>query len=466
MKKISMVLWTVAVLLIASPLMLSAGGGQQSGSSSTGGAGKVDVIRVWSDNAHERVLRDQQIAKFNEGRGKELGIKIEYTVYGTGWSETQKTAAQAGDAPELYRPNINDGMQSFIDAGYLIPIEDLPGGAEYLKQWPGLVLNQHTFKKAGTSEVKTYTLPYNLTTNKFIINRDLFNKNGIKDPPKTWAEVREYAKIITKNGGGKEYGFIYGQKQNWIWNVYGSYQAIQSIGHWGFDNKNLTFNFSAIAPVVEAYLGMAQDGSILPGFQGMDADQMRAQFSEGIIGMIPAASFDTGVYNTQFPAKCNWEVHPIPVVPGSPKLKEFAVATTLLGVGESAKKTDMSKVLEVLKFFYADENAAEMYEQALYIPYRQEAIKLAKTQPAAKGFAEFANVPQLLTILPDPSTIIPYEGDGREATIFGIIGGTDRRSVQVALKDLDDRMNKALATLPKATLEEYRQPATYDINAK
>ncbi|HCU30131.1 MAG TPA: ABC transporter substrate-binding protein, partial [Sphaerochaeta sp.] len=39
---------------------------------------------------------------------------------------------------------------------------------------------------------KTYTLPYNLTTYGFIINKDLFKQVGLteKDYPKTWADVR------------------------------------------------------------------------------------------------------------------------------------------------------------------------------------------------------------------------------------------------------------------------------------
>ena len=68
-----------------------------------GSAGGPVTIRVWSDNASEKLLRDAQVAKFNDGRGKELGIKIEYTIYGTNFADAIKTALQAGEAPHLYR---------------------------------------------------------------------------------------------------------------------------------------------------------------------------------------------------------------------------------------------------------------------------------------------------------------------------------------------------------------------------
>ena len=70
---------------------------------------EIEVIRVWSDNAHEKALRDKQIEGFNNGIGKELGIEIEYTVYGSNFSDTIKIAAQAGEAPDLYRADSQNG---------------------------------------------------------------------------------------------------------------------------------------------------------------------------------------------------------------------------------------------------------------------------------------------------------------------------------------------------------------------
>jgi multiple sugar transport system substrate-binding protein len=425
----------------------------------SGGTGGVEVIRVWSDQGHEKELRERQIARFNEGRGKELGIKIEYQVFGGGWGEAIKTACQAGDAPDLFRPNIE--VQDYVDAGFLIPISDLPGSEAFLGQYEGrLVPNEHIFNG------KVITLPYNLMTVKFIINQDLFDKNGIKDYPHTWEEARRYAKIITDNGGGREYGFVFGMKNNWVAQVYMTYLIAQSVGHAGFDNSALQFRFSDMLPALDAVMGMFQDGSVLPGAAGFDADQMRAQFAEGRVGMIPGASFDVGVYNTQFPAKCNWKVIPVPIISTTgTKYKEFADGMTLLGVGASAKKHPQ-KTLEVLKYFYSDECMAEMYEEGLYIPFRQEAIALAKRQPSAKGFAEFASVPDLALRLPAPYDIIPLEGDDYRPTIMAMFSGTRGNNTAAILADLDNRYGTALAKLATNTLTGFRAPTGRNILAK
>lgn len=422
---------------------------------------KNEVIRVWSDNAHEKELRLEQIARFNDTIGKEKGITIEYTVYGTNWEDTIKIAAQSGDAPDLFRPN-GTFLKDFVDAGYIVPISDLPGSEELVGRYDGqLAKNQHIFND------KVYTLPYNLTTSKFLINRDLFDKNGLTEPPKTWDEVREYAKIITENGNGTEFGYVLGLQSSWIATSYITRPAGQNVGHIGFDNDTLQFNFSAMLPQIEAIMGMVSDGSVLPGSSGLDADAMRAQFAEGRVGMIPGVSFDVGVYNTQFPAKCNWEVVPIPSYdPGPAPYKEFADATSLLAVGKSAMEKP-EKTLEVLKFFYSDECAAEMYEKSLYIPFRQEAIALAKKEPEQNGFKDFANVPNKVLMLPMPDTFITVEGSPFRDVILSLLLDDQNIDAKTALADLDKRYNDAVATqIDPAVLEQFRTPEGRDTKAQ
>src|SRR5690554_3179703 len=102
---------------------------------------EMETITVWTDNAHEKTLRDQQIEEFNNTVGKELGINIEYTVYGDNYTDTVKIAAQADEAPDLYRAD-SKYIQEFIDAEYVIPIEDLPGSEELLDRYSDLLSNQ------------------------------------------------------------------------------------------------------------------------------------------------------------------------------------------------------------------------------------------------------------------------------------------------------------------------------------
>jgi multiple sugar transport system substrate-binding protein len=423
------------------------------GACSRSGSGKSQgpvKIRVWSDNASEKALRDQQVARFNEGPGKTLGIEIEYTVYGTNFPEAIDIALKAGEAPELFR---QDGktFTDYVNAGFVVPLTELPGGQELVDQYKGeLIPNLHTW------DGKAYTLPYNVTTYKFLINKDLFKAAGITQNPVTWDEVRNYAKLITQKGAGQYYGFVLGLKSPWTITTYFLFSNGTNSGFGVFDNDALQYKFSAHTPLANAVMGMINDGSVFPGYENLDADQMRAQFAAGRVGMIPGASFDVGVYRDQFPTSFDWEVIDVPAyLPSGSPYKEVVLSTQLLAVSTTAKKNP-EKTMEVFKFFYSDENAAEMYEEGFYIPYRSQAVALAKKQPAAKGFAEFANVPQKILLLPSPDSDISVEGLVYREVFIRMFGKGYSDSPATVLQELDNRYNNALKQLDAAKLESYR----------
>lgn len=414
----------------------------------------METITVWSDNAHEKELRDKQIAEFNETIGKELGIYIEYTVYGSNFTDTIKIAAQAGEAPDLFRSD-SKWMQDFVDADYLVAIEDLPGSEQLLSKYKDLVANQaHVFNG------KTYTLPYNLTTYGFVINKDLFAACGLTeaDYPKTWDDVKRVAKIITEKSGGKAYGFGIAPSALWTISSFYTMPAGQNIGHYGFDYEKMQFAYSDYVPLIKAIDEMVAEGSVIPGYETMDADMLRAQFSAGTIGMLGAASFDVAVYNTQFPAEIDWAVIDIPTFDGQePKYKAFGNPTNLLCVGKRALEHP-EKVLKVLEFFYDDKNAAEMYEEGLYIPVRKEAIALATKEPSMKNFSAFANFDEIFTMAPVPDTLIKFEGDTYRDAIAKIWTDPALNDVESIMAEIDAKYNAALQQVDPALVELYRLP--------
>ena len=187
----------------------------------------VTTIYVWSDNAHEKELRNQQIEEFNNTIGKEKGIFIQYTVYGSDYSDAIKIAAKNDEAPDMFRADTK-WMQDFVDAGYVAPLSKFAGSEELVKKYDGLLAKQyHIFNG------DIYTLPYNLTTYKFVVNVDLFKAAGLEVPYDgwTWAQVREYAKKITDVSAGKAYGFGLSLKSAWTLSSYITMPAGCNIGH-------------------------------------------------------------------------------------------------------------------------------------------------------------------------------------------------------------------------------------------
>lgn len=419
-------------------------------------AADVEHIVVWTDSAHDQSVRDRQVEEFNATIGKELGIVIDYTVFGTNYADTLQVAMQAEDGPDLFSPSSNT-FANFVQSGKVVPISDLEGSESLLSLYNPAELLQGSQVFDG----KVYSLPYSLTSYKMIINKDLFDLAGLTEPPKTWDEVREYARLITEAAQGSAYGYFLALKSGWCQDHYIYSVSAPSIGHFGFDAVRGEYRFSDGLPVIENLLGMIEDGSMFPGFETLDADTARAQFSAGRIGIAMAASFDVGVYTEQFPAVCNWVVCDPPALTADGyKYKEMTTAVNLLAVSKMALKKDTAKVAKVLEWFYADENLVELYEKGMHIPFSSNVVRMAKESQVYgwKEFSTFEN-DQSIIRMADPKGMLKYEGLSARETLAKLLSGGFTEDAETVLKELDDRLNAAFKALdPELQASYIAQP--------
>ena len=416
----------------------------------------VEHIVVWSDNAHEQSVRVKQVDEFNATIGKELGIVIDYTVYGTDYSDTINIALMANDGPDLFRPS-NNTFAGFVQAGYAVPISELEGSEDLLSLYntDELIVGDQLF------DGKVYTLPYSLQSYKMIINKDLFDLAGIAETPKTWEEVREDARLITEAAQGSAYGYFLALQSGWCQDHYIYSVNTGSLGHFGFDAVSGSYRYADGLPVINSLLGMIEDGSMFPGFENLDADTARAQFAAGRVGIVMAASFDVAVYTEQFPAMCNWIVcDPPAFTEDGYGYKEMVTAVDLLGVAKKALDKDTSKVAKVLEWFYSDENLVEMYEKRMYIPYRSNVVGMAKESsvPGWKEFSTFRD-DQFIIRMADPKGLLHYEGLSARETLGKLLSGGFSEDAETVLKELDSRLNAAFAALdPEVQAAYIAQP--------
>ena len=245
----------------------SAEGAKSDDSGKAASSDDVQVVTVWSDNAHEQTIREAQIGEFNNTTGKEEGIYIDYTVYGSDYADAINVALMANDGPDLFRPSSNTFAQ-YVEAGYAVPISELEGSDSLLSKYDKseLLMGDQVF------DDKVYTLPYSLQTYKMIINRDLFDAAGIENPPATWDEVRRDARLITENSNGNAYGYSLALQSEWTLDHYIYSVATASLGHYGYDAVSGSYRYSDGLPIIENIMGMIDDGSVFPGYENMDAD--------------------------------------------------------------------------------------------------------------------------------------------------------------------------------------------------
>lgn len=422
----------------------------------------VETITVWTNSGHTKELMTELVADYNETIGKEKGIKIEYTVHGGDYTNTLDMAITSGQAPDIFK--YESPMYIGVQKNAIMPIEDLPGGKELVKKYEGY-LDSPSF----TYKDKTYSLPYSVITTKLVYNKDMFKKAGIVDengeakPPKTWDEVAEYAKKLT-NPEDKEYGIALPLK----WGGYDQWEMLfvwsASIGREEFDPVTGTYDYKAFKPMYEWMMRIKEDESYFPGAESLDNDPARAQFSEGRVGMKIAASWDVGVFNDQFPAKCDWGVADIPVLDQNNRYKEFMYAANWASISTTAKEKDLEKVMEVYKWFHSDEVMVKMYEEGKSLPFKEDYIKMAKKVPSAKGWEDFGRVGN--SYIGGIKPTLTVEGDNHLAIVNKIWSGVV--TIDAAVEDLNNRYNAALdkaVEKGEIDMEMYLDP-NFDISIK
>ncbi len=372
------------------------------GASLAGCGGKTNVaesdvttITVWTTDSHSKTTIERLVDDFNENEGKAEGIKIDYQVIeGNAFKKSLELALQTGQGPDLIPPAL--GIETMVDKGYIAALDDLPGSADFIAKYKDQLVNKrHTYNG------KIYAVPRIVTTRGLIYNKDMFKEAGIVDengeptPPETFDEMREYAKKLTDKSSNK-FGVIFPMKwDGWVGSdIISMLQS--SVGHREWDFANKRFDCSGLAPIINSYMGMIDDGSAYPGSEGIDNDTARAYFAEGLIGMKIAYSFDVGVLNDQFPAKCDWGVAPLPVIDKDNRYMQIETTQSSFFVNAASVDTKGGdKLMKCVEWFSSDDFMTTMYKEGLAIPADYELIKDIEPDSGKKGWKEFAGMQQI-----------------------------------------------------------------------
>jgi len=175
------------------------------GKSSTASHPGTITFQGWD---YEPQLVQKNLKTFQQQNPK---LKVDYTAVVSANYINKLTAEFTGktapDALYVY----DDSLAGWVDAGYLEPLDGMPGIDETY---------QKLYKEnaaAMTYQGKRYGLPYYTDNNALVYNADVLKKAGISRPPATWEELESQA-IKIKQQGILEYplGFT-AQLQNTYW---------------------------------------------------------------------------------------------------------------------------------------------------------------------------------------------------------------------------------------------------------
>lgn len=420
--------------------------------------GEVQKITMWSNDQHDQAIIDEKIQEFNETIGKEKGIEVEYTVYGSDYYSTLDVAVSAGEGPDIFKCN---KIGNYSEAGYIMPWEEEPGLQSLIDRF-----KQYNASGYGEFGGKTYGVPIRVTTYGIACNKEIFEKNNL-ELPETWDEMRECARVITENGGGQTYGYALAMGYGSYNYFYANLPNAASIGDEYFNHTTGKYNFSGMSEFFGHLNDIISDGSMFPGFETMDGDTARAQFSAGNIGMIGAMSSDVTTFKNQFPCSFEWEMIPYPVKDASNRYKEPVGVSMSYVISSKGKEAGYSdKVAEFLNYLYSDELFVATNEAQVDISILGEEItSQSETADMDPNWLKFSDMDYFCIKYPNPDSDLTIEGDTFQDVYNKILSGMVP-DVDAALAELDEKYNAALDAAVaegKINLDDYLDP---DISEK
>lgn len=374
-----------------------------------------DAVQFWDDQAkefsqktgiefkYEQIpfpqLHDKYLASFMSG-GKEYDVVHVRDDYVAEWAP--KGFLEALDS------RVTDAMKN----------EHTPGAFNYL-----------------SNKGKIYGVPRYLWLWQFYYNTELFEKAGLKDPPKTWAEFREYAKKLTKP---PVYGAIFTYGANMPVNVFT--MRIRAEGGEFMKDGMPTFNSPEGVTALTDLVNMVKDGSVDPSsFELTTTGTMTDIFTQGRAAMTvstpPTLSMAADPAKSQVVGKVQ-----VALIPGS-KLKSGGYSE-LGGVAITSTSADKDAAWEFVKFVTSAEQQKKMALAIGRIPTLPSLLndpEVQKKYSAAAIAAEQMKYPAgMAIVVPQQAEINTAVGNELAAALRG------QKPVEQALADAEKATLKIL----------------------
>ena len=191
---------TSSILLFI--LLLAACGGTERADQAAG----IVRLTYWpAQNEHERLLANELAAEWNAAHPG-VQVTVQPIPAGQSSEEVLLAAIVGGNTPDVCS-NIWPGIvNSFVSAGGVLPLDDLPGFDSLMaSRIPEQLLDQFV-----SDDGRLYQMPWKTNPTMMLYNKRIFREAGMDHPPATYSEYVAAAAKITRDLDGD------GQVDRWI----------------------------------------------------------------------------------------------------------------------------------------------------------------------------------------------------------------------------------------------------------
>ncbi len=284
-----------------------------------------------------------------------------------------------------------------------------------------------------TYQGKIYGVPRYLWLWQFYYNTDLFQKAGLKDPPKTWAELREMAKKLTNP---PQYGFIatYGD----VLSVNVFTVRLRAEGGQLMKDGKPTWNTPEGVAALQSLVDLMKDGSTDPSSLEMQTTTpMSDIFTQGRAAMMfstpPTLALAADATKSKVVGKVQVALNPGSKIPSGGY-------SELGGIGMVATSADKDAAWEWIKFATGAEQQKKMHlalGRIPTIPSLMQDPEILKAYPVASIVAEQMKYPMGMAV------VVPQQAEVNRALANELVAALrGQKEAAKALADAETAVKK------------------------
>ncbi|MFC4619389.1 extracellular solute-binding protein [Camelliibacillus cellulosilyticus] len=328
-------------------------------SNKTGSNGKV-TITYWQYTFPEKVTEIKSLIKKFEKDNPNIKVVAQDFPYDQ-YNQKIAAAMHAGKGPDIM--NLFYGwLPQYEQEGYIQPIpKDFMSTKDIDDYYIPMI-------QSSKIDGKYYGLPVAVRSLALFWNKELFKKAGLdpEKPPKTWDELKDMAKKMTKIKSNGQY-----EQEGFAWNVNGQgYHTFEEVllRQWGVtpfsdDGKKVLWNSSPAGLDAFTYwINMTKKDKL--GEESFGQDYNTA-FRAGKAGMMIDGSFSIAA--TKEAAKFDWGVTTLPVKEeGGVKSNYGSYWTNSIAKGVKGDKLKAAE--KFLKFLIKEDTQKEWLDKVGELP--------------------------------------------------------------------------------------------------
>lgn len=307
-------------------ILAGCSGGDSSGNTENKDGEKVEItLAGWGSSPEEADLLKQVLADFEE---KNPNIKVKHEVIADQYMDVMKTRLIGGEGPDVFYLDAFEAP-GLIETGVLEPLDEYAGEDFDMADFEKPLLE--AFQQDG----KTYGFPKGYSTLGLFYNKQMLADAGV-EVPKTWAELVEVSKALTKDG---VYGF--GQNPELARLLF----IADALGGDAVKDNKANFSDPKVVEALQRYVDQrlvdktaAQPNEVGAGWTG-------EMFGQGKAAMVIEGNWTIPYLENTFP-NIDYGVAEVPTIDGKQGTMAFTVAYVMNASSE--KKEAAWKLISYL----------------------------------------------------------------------------------------------------------------------